>query len=126
MTRQEFTKATKRQALSRSGKLCEAIGIQYGLAPDTRCNAPLSHGLEFDHILAASNGGDNSLENCCAVCIRCHKFKTEKHDTPRAAKTKRMGDKYIGVHKPKGNIKSQGFRKFASNTKTIDRGPWYD
>lgn len=124
MNRKEFSKETKREALRRSKQLCEATGAFYGLATDTRCNAPLSHGVEYDHVLAASNGGDASLANCAAVCIKCHKFKTAKHDTPRAAETKRISDKHSGIHKPKGKIRSQGFRPAKSNTKYIDRGPW--
>lgn len=119
MSRLEFTKPIKRAALARSGALCEASGIFYGLAPDTRCNAPLSYGVEFDHVLAASNGGDNSLENCAAVCLKCHRFKTAKFDTPRAAKALRQSDKHFGIRtKPIGNsrLQSRGFQKREART----------
>jgi 5-methylcytosine-specific restriction endonuclease McrA len=98
--RHEFTKATKREALKRSGGYCEASGDIYTWAEE-RCIAPLAHGVEFDHILACSNGGDNSLGNCAAVCKKCHAFKTTKFDTPRAAKTKRMRDKHLGIKNAK-------------------------
>ena len=110
MSRAEFTKATKRAALLRSNKLCEATGVLYGLKPDTRCNAPLAMGVEFDHILAASNGGDNSLANCCSTCVRCHMYKTATHDTPRAAKTVRQQDKHNGITSPKAAIPSRPFQ----------------
>lgn len=101
MTRKEFTKATKREALKRSGGHCEATGILYGWPSGTGCYNPLSYGVHFDHILACSNGGDNSLANCAAVCRSCHDIKTRKHDTPRAAKTVRIQDKHLGISKPK-------------------------
>ncbi|MBL8582823.1 MAG: HNH endonuclease [Rhizobiaceae bacterium] len=93
MNRREFSKQTKREALQRSGLLCEAVGVMYGLDPRHRCNAPLGYGVEFDHVILDANSKDNSLENCAAVCIKCHKWKTAKHDTPLAAKTVRQRDK---------------------------------
>jgi 5-methylcytosine-specific restriction endonuclease McrA len=116
--RQEFSKAVKREALKRSGGLCEAEGELYG-TKFRRCNAPLSYGVEFDHILACSNGGDNSLENCLAICPACHKYKTTVHDTPRAAKIKRVSDKHSGIVKPKGTIKSRGFQQWEPNVKQL-------
>jgi 5-methylcytosine-specific restriction endonuclease McrA len=95
--RREFSKQTKREALQRSGQKCEAVGAMYGLAAAQRCNAPLSYGVEFDHIVLDANSKDNSLENCAAVCIRCHKWKSANHDTPIAAKTVRQRDKALGI-----------------------------
>lgn len=97
MARKEFTKPVKRDALKRSAGLCEASGTLYGLDNGKRCNAPLAGGVEFDHIVRACDGGDNSLENCAAVCKRCHGHKTAAFDTPQAAKTKRMSDKSAGI-----------------------------
>lgn len=100
MSRAEFQKETKRLALKRAAKHCEAVGEWYGLSAGQRCSAPLAYGVEFDHILLAANGGDNSLENCAAVCKRCHGWKTAKHDTPLAAKTVRQRDKIgLGIKK---------------------------
>jgi len=108
MSRNEFTKAVKRDALRRAGMLCEAVGAWYGLDVGKRCNAPLGKGVEYDHIILDANSKDNSLENCAAVCIPCHRLKTAKHDVPLAAKTKRQADaRYVA--KPAGNIKSQSF-----------------
>lgn len=107
--RQEFTKQTKREALKRSEKFCEATGKFYGLAFNIRCNTPLSYGVEFDHFILASEGGDNSLENCRAICIKCHKWKTQNIDTPKAAKIKRVRDKHSGIKSPKKKIP---YRKF--------------
>lgn len=113
MTRAEFTKATKRAALKRSGQLCEAVGTWYGLPGGKRCNMPLGNGVDFDHIILDANSHNNSLENCAAVCIPCHRYKTAKHDTPKAAKTLRQQDKNNGIRGPKRKIPSRPFQKWA-------------
>ena len=106
MARIEFKKAVMRAALVRAGDgnianaKCEAEGALYDLEPGQRCNCPLSHGVEFDHVLAASNGGDATLNNCLAACKKCHLFKTRTFDTPRAAKTVRQRDKDLGIKRP--------------------------
>lgn len=90
MARREFTTATRKAALKRSNMRCEAVGEWYGLGPGQRCHAGLAQGVEYDHIVLDANSKDNSLENCAAVCIRCHRYKTAHHDTPTAAKTVRQ------------------------------------
>ena len=104
MSRTEFSKATKRDALTRSQMRCEALGAWYGMEAEQRCNAPLAYGVEFDHIILDNISSDNSLDNCAAVCIPCHRFKTAKVDVPKAAKTKRQRDKDLGIHKPKSSF----------------------
>lgn len=111
MSRAEFSKKTKREALRRSKMKCEAVGKMYGLERGQRCDSPLGFGVEFDHIVLDANSKDDSLENCAAVCIRCHRWKTAKHDIPMAAKTVRMQDKHLGI-----KSKGRGFQKPA-NTK---------
>lgn len=91
--------------------LCEAVGPLYGLEPGKRCNANLSAGVDFDHIIADSLSGDNSLENCAAVCRSCHSFKTRTNDTPKAAKSKRVSDKHLGIKSDKPKISGRGFAK---------------
>jgi 5-methylcytosine-specific restriction endonuclease McrA len=107
----EFSTKTKRERLKQSGGFCEAQGSIYGLGDNSKCGADLGRGVEFDHAVALAIGGDNSLENCLAVCPSCHRFKTAKHDLPRAAKTKRQSDKNSGIRRPKGQLKSAGFPK---------------
>lgn len=109
--RREFTKATKRAALARSNGNCEAVGVWYGLEPGRRCGASLSGGVEFDHIILDANSKDNSLENCAAVCLPCHRHKTAKHDTPTAAKTLRQQDRALGIKAATRPIQSRGFPK---------------
>jgi hypothetical protein len=107
----EFSTKTKRERLKQSGGFCEAEGPIYGLEANRRCNADLARGVEFDHWDLAYNSQDGSIENCRAVCIACHRFKTSQHDLPKAAKTKRQSDKNSGVRRPKGQLKSAGFPK---------------
>lgn len=109
--RAEFSKATKRAALKRSGGLCEASGALYGLARGKRCEAFLSYGCEFDHVILEANSHDNSLENCAAVCIKCHRHKTAKHDTPTAAKTLRQQDRHLGIKGPKYKWPKRAFAR---------------
>ncbi len=112
--RAEFSKPTKRLALQRSEKRCEAVGELYGLPVNHRCNADLSLGVQFDHLILAANGGDASLDNCVAVCLRCHSYKTRTHDTPLAAKTLRQQDKAHGIRRksrPLPGTRASGIRK---------------
>lgn len=96
--RSEFSKPTKREALKRSGGRCEAVGELYGLAFGTRCNAPLSHGVEFDHFpIAATEPDCTGLDNCVACCPSCHRWKTSHYDVPAQAKSKRVRDKHLGI-----------------------------
>lgn len=121
MSRKEFTKKTMRLALKRSGMLCEAVGPMYGLEAGKRCNAPLSTGVEFDHIVLDANSKDNSLENCSATCIKCHRWKTAHHDIPMAAKTVRMQDKAHNIRtKP---VKALRGAPFPTSEKASKREP---
>jgi 5-methylcytosine-specific restriction endonuclease McrA len=88
--RKEFTTKTRKQALKRSGKICEAIGVWYGLPAGERCRNDLSLGVQYDHVILDANSKDNSLENCAAVCPKCHDWKTRNRDIPTAAKTVRQ------------------------------------
>lgn len=97
----EFSRATKRDALKRSGQLCEAVGPMYGLEEGRRCNANLGYGVQFDHVIEHELGGDASLENCAAICPACHKVKTAK-GIKAIRKADRMRDKNNGTWKRKG------------------------
>ena len=108
--RKEFSRNTKRDALKRAKNQCEAVGSWYGLHPGERCEASLGHGVEFDHIILEANSHDNSLENCAAVCIPCHRIKSAKHDTPTAAKTVRQRDKHQGIRTKTSRWPKRSFR----------------
>lgn len=95
--RAEFSKAVRRAALERSGGMCEASGLWYGLPEGKRCFASLAHGVQFDHAIADAIGGAATLENCVCACLPCHLFKTRTRDIPLAAKTVRQRDKNNGI-----------------------------
>lgn len=124
MPRHEFSKPTKRQAMKRSDGRCEALGEVYGLKAGERCNAPLSHGVEFDHYPApATDKGSDTLDNCVACCRACHSRKTAAYDIPMQAKGKRISDKQLGIRRP-SSFQSRGFParpKQASATRPIIR-----
>lgn len=88
--RKEFSAKTRKSALARSGKRCEAVGAWYGLPAGERCINDLAYGVEYDHVILDANSKDSSLENCAAVCPKCHAWKTQNRDTPTAAKTVRQ------------------------------------
>jgi 5-methylcytosine-specific restriction endonuclease McrA len=90
MSRREFSTKTRKEALKRSGYRCEASGSWYGLPEGQRCPARLAAGVEYDHLILDANSKDNSLENCRAVCPKCHRHKTSNVDVPTAAKTVRQ------------------------------------
>jgi len=110
MSRHEFSRATKRAALERSGYRCEAEGSRYGFEPGQRCNCHLSLGVQFDHILPCELGGDNSLANCAAICVQCHRFAT-RNDVRQIRKSDRQRDRHSGVIRPAGKLKSAPFPK---------------
>jgi hypothetical protein len=92
MARKEFSTKTRKAALERSNMRCEALGRWYGLPPMERCTANLSLGVEYDHFILDANSHDSSLDNCRAVCPKCHAWKTANRDTPLAAKTVRQSN----------------------------------
>lgn len=110
MSRTEFSRKTKQAALQRSGIKCEASGTRYGMEEGQRCNCSLSLGVQYDHDVPDQLGGDNSLENCRAICVQCHKIKT-RGDIQQIRKSDRQRDKRSGVVRPAGKIKSAGFQK---------------
>lgn len=119
--RYEFKKQVKRDALKRSGGLCEAVGEVYGLDEGKRCNAKLSFGLDYDHYpLPAADKYSDTLDNCVAVCRTCHKFKSNTYDTPMQAKGKRISDKHLGITRPKQKIPSRPFGGHVSNSRDIN------
>ena len=89
--RAEFSHPTRREALARSGKRCEATGERYGLTAGARCYRDLSYGVHFDHAVPDGLGGDASLDNCVAVCPRCHAWKTARVDVPPASIARILG-----------------------------------
>jgi 5-methylcytosine-specific restriction endonuclease McrA len=93
--RTEFSKATKREAWLRCHDdnfvpRCEV------------CDEPFwGRRPEYDHMVAAELGGDNSVENCQVLCPKCHRAKTSFQDIPRIAKSNRVRDKHAGISRSK-------------------------
>lgn len=95
--RQEFTTKTRGLAWARCKGFCEGKDCGITLWQKPR---------EFDHIIPASDGGDNSLENCSVLCVPCHAEKSYRRDIPAIAKSNRIAAKHNGT-----KIKSRGFAK---------------
>lgn len=89
----EFSRLVKRAAYKRADGRCEARGAIYGIeGGDVRCHAFIGPGnVKYDHWpLPAIDDGSDTLENCMAICPRCHKFKTANYDVPMQAKGRRI------------------------------------
>jgi 5-methylcytosine-specific restriction endonuclease McrA len=108
MARTEFSRKTKQEALKRADFRCEATGTRYGFEEGQRCNCDLSLGVQYDHNVPDALGGDNSLENCMALCVKCHKWKT-RNDVKQIAKSNAQRDKSLGIIRPKQSIPGRGF-----------------
>lgn len=119
MARTEFSRSTRQEALKRSGLRCEASGTRYGLEPEQRCNCHLSLGVQFDHDVPDQLGGDNSLENCRAICVQCHRIKT-RGDIQQIRKSDRQRDKHNGTFVKKASLSNQRFKKMMNGT-VVDR-----
>lgn len=91
MSRREFSKPVKREALRRAGGKCEG----------ENCGALFGFKFHFDHDIADGLGGEPTLENCKVLCHPCHNEKTRKHDIPLIAKVKRISDKHNGIKPPR-------------------------
>lgn len=88
MNRKEFTKQTKLAAHERSKGICEC-----------GCGLKIIGLVEYHHIVAASLGGSNDLDNCMVMSKKCHRRLTAEKDIPELAKSQRIFEKRIGVRK---------------------------
>jgi 5-methylcytosine-specific restriction protein A len=120
MSRREFPKDVRRAAYARANGHCEATGGTYGLNKGERCNMPLDRGVEYDHAIADSIGGEPTLDNCVVACSRCHSFKTRYIDIPKAAKTLRQQDKHNGIRGPKHKWPSRPFGWQKGNVRELN------
>lgn len=118
--RKEFSSKTRKTALARSGRICEAVGTWYGLPAGERCRTDLAYGVQYDHVILDANSKDNSLENCAAVCPKCHGWKTRNRDIPTAAKT--VAQSLMGMKtRPKQPISSAPFAQSDKAAKRVQR-----
>jgi 5-methylcytosine-specific restriction endonuclease McrA len=68
-----FSEAVKEAALRRAGWQCECRRLLCNVHPTVRCTTKLSGRWHAHHKTAVVSGGDDSLSNCEALCIPCHK-----------------------------------------------------
>src|SRR5215475_632558 len=88
--RAEFSKQTKHEAWLRAAGRCEECKQEFG-----------ERRPEYDHIIAAAMGGDNTLGNCKCLCPKCHRTKTSLQDIPCIAKSNRVREKRTGIRRSK-------------------------
>lgn len=101
MTRRDFPRKIKAQAILRAGGCCEA------------CSARLKVGeAEVDHILPDALGGEPVLSNARVLCKVCHRAKSTD-DIGRIRKADRQRDRHTGALAKPSQIRSAGFAKAA-------------
>lgn len=100
MSRTEFSKPVRRQALDRAAGKYECCGFPI-----------VGKVVRFDHVIPDGLLGAADLANCMVMCVHCHDEKTHKRDVPTIAKAKRISDKHAGIRSPRQKIQSAGFRK---------------
>lgn len=120
-SRLEFTAATKRDAFSRSGGICECHRIPWLNRPDG-CGVRLVAGnIFYEHINPDAIRQDNSLDNAAVLCKTCWREKTDHYDRPVIAKSNHVRDRHIGaVMTPQEVIVGT----IASGWKNHMRGGW--
>lgn len=103
--RLEFSAATKREALERSGGVCECHLIPGLPTFRSGCGCRLGAGNTFyEHVIQDAIRQDNSLGNCAVLVRTCWKLKTATIDLPVIADGKRQRDRHFGIkprwHRP--------------------------
>lgn len=99
MSRRDFPRKIKAQAILRAGGCCEA------------CSARLKVGeAEVDHILPDALGGEPVLSNARVLCRVCHREKSTE-DIGRIRKADRQRDRHTGAIAKPSSLRSAGFPK---------------
>ena len=127
--RQEFPSSVKREALERSGGICECH-----LIPNVFkvfCGLPLGVGnTHFEHVIPDNISKDNSISNIACLTKTCWRYKTDHHDLPIIAKAKRNFDTHNGIVRPRRTLpggRADPFYFTPGSTQPIDRKtglPW--
>jgi 5-methylcytosine-specific restriction endonuclease McrA len=68
-----FSEATKQAAFTRAGGQCECRRQACTEHTTVRCQTKLTGQWHAHHVTAEASGGSDSLSNCQALCIPCHK-----------------------------------------------------
>lgn len=103
MPRPEFTRTTKLAAWDRCKGRCETTVNNKPVGGCGRKIFP-GDGPEYDHIIAAALGGDNSLNNCAVLCIWCHQAKTTSEDMPAIVKGRKIRAQHANAKTPRRKI----------------------
>lgn len=91
MARREFSAKVKALAFANQGGVC------------AHCRLKIVGRAEYDHVVPCALGGDATVNNCEALCAKCHRAKTDA-DVSRIAKASRQHRQNIGAHAPKARI----------------------
>lgn len=113
--RRSFSKKQRLEILIASGGKCEI------------CGGKIIAEFEVDHRIALALGGKDDATNWRAVHPQpCHAEKSQKHDTPMAAKVKRQFGMRLDQEPTRSAtpIRSPGFQKRNRVNKPTKRSGW--
>lgn len=100
-TRREFSSVIRREALDRSGGICECYLLARSGIPGfnrTGCGCKVGPGnIFYEHIQTEWHSQDNNLDNCAVLTKTCWIAKTNTYDKRVIAKTKRQADRAYGT-----------------------------
>lgn len=129
--RKEFTTQTQRDALERSGGICECHLVPQLPTFGIGCGRALGPGNSFfEHLTPCELGGSNDISNAAVLVRTCWKAKTALYDLPIIAKAKRNHDAHNGIRRPKKRLpgsRLDPFKFTPGSTVPIDRrtgGVW--
>ena len=91
MARREFSAKTKALAFASQSGVC------------AHCRLKIVGRAEYDHVVPCGLGGEATIDNCEALCAKCHRAKTDA-DVSLIAKAARQHRQNIGAHAPKARI----------------------
>lgn len=126
-SRREFSPDTKRQAVRRSGGICEChLLAKAGVLGFNvqGCGVQIGVGnCFFEHIEPSYFAGRNDLDNIAAISRTCWKMKTAKYDIPKIAKTKRQQNMRFGI-KSESSTPIPGSKRSVFRKKMNGRVEW--
>ena len=73
-----LTQAQKRIVAARCGWKCAL------------CNDVLASTYQVDHIVPLWDGGEDTPEQCWALCVKCHAEKTQQEEIARVERKRRL------------------------------------
>jgi len=130
--RQEFPASVKREAIERSGGICECHLVPQLPTFGIGCSCALGvSNTFFEHITPCELGGNNSIENIGVLVRTCWRAKTDCYDLPIIAKAKRNFDAHNGIVRLRRTLpggRGDPFYFTPGSTNPLDRknkgSPW--